>query len=291
MVGTTPRRDLATQPVALSWVLIGAGFLAMYAPIYWSAAHGLWQAEEQGHGPIVLAISAWFLWAKRHELMAADGQPDLWAGGAALGLGILIYLVGRTFSVASLEFISQIVVICGLLAGVKGRAALRLMWFPLIYLVFAVPLPASILDAVTVPLKNWISLIVVDVLYALGLPTAREGVTISIGNYRLLVADACTGLNSMFSLAAVGALFMYVVARRSRLHNAIMIASMLPIAFVANILRVIALVVITYRFGDEAGQGFLHGAAGTMLFLVALLMFVALDSLLGVLVPSGRARV
>jgi exosortase/archaeosortase family protein len=83
---------------------------------------------------------------------------------------------------------------------------------------------------------------------------------------------------------------MYVVARRSRLHNAVMLTLMLPIAFVANILRVIALVLITYYLGDEAGQGFLHGAAGTVLFLIALAMFVAVDSLLVVLAPSGRTR-
>ena len=86
----------------------------------------------------------------------------------------------------------------------------------------------------------------------------------------MLVADACSGLHSMYSLSALGTLFMYIMARRSRLHNAIMLASILPIAFVANIVRVIVLVLITYHFGDEAGQGFLHGAAGMVLMLVAL---------------------
>ena len=106
--------------------------MAMYVPTYWSAARGLWQVEEQGHGPIVLAISAWFLWAKRHQLVALEDRPDPWIGGAALALGILMYLGGRTFSVASLEFISQIVVVCGLLATIwdplsTGRATAILL--------------------------------------------------------------------------------------------------------------------------------------------------------------------
>ena len=84
----------------------------------------------------------------------------------------------------------------------------------------------------------------------------------------LLVADACSGLHSMFSLTALGTLFMYITARKSRLHNALMLASILPIAFVANVIRVIILVLVTYHFGDEAGQGFLHGAAGMVLMLV-----------------------
>ena len=103
---------------------------------------------------------------------------------------------------------------------------------------------------------------------------------LTIGQYQMLVADACSGLHSMYSLSALGTLFMYIMARTSRLHNAIMVASILPIAFVANIVRVMILVLITYHFGDEAGQGFLHGTAGMVLMLVALACFFALDALL-----------
>ena len=103
---------------------------------------------------------------------------------------------------------------------------------------------------------------------------------ITIGQYELLVADACSGLNSMFSLSALGTLFMYIMARKSVLHNAAMLAAILPIAFGANIVRVVALVLVTYHFGDEAGQGFLHGAAGMVLLLVALAMLFVLDTAL-----------
>ncbi len=134
-------------------------------------------------------------------------------------------------------------------------------------------------------MKQWVSVIVEGVLYAVGYPISRTGVTMTIGQYQLLVADACSGLNSMFSLSALGTLFMYIMARKSKLHNAIMLASILPIAFAANIVRVIILVLVTYHLGDEAGQGFLHGAAGMVLMLVALVCFFALD---GVLAKLGR---
>jgi exosortase/archaeosortase family protein len=96
----------------------------------------------------------------------------------------------------------------------------------------------------------------------------------------MLVADACSGLHSMYSLSALGTLFMYIMARRSKVHNAIMLASILPIAFAANLVRVIVLVLITYHFGAQAGEGFLHGFAGIVLMLVALSLFFALDGLL-----------
>jgi exosortase len=171
-------------------------------------------------------------------------------------------------------------VLTGSLLLLIGPAALRVAWFPLAYLVFMIPLPGVFVDAVTGPLKGWISSIVTDVLYAAGYPIARNGVTITVGQYQMLVADACSGLHSMFSLSALGTLFMFIMGRKSRLHNLVMLASILPIAFTANIFRVMFLVLITYHYGDEAGQGFLHGAAGMVLMVIALLSFFALDSLL-----------
>src|SRR5690606_20931584 len=132
---------------------------------------------------------------------------------------------------------------------------LRALWFPVLYFIFMVPLPGILVDAMTGPLKQWISVIVTQMLHAAGYPIGHTGVMISIGQYQLQVADACSGLNSMFSLTALGTLFMYIMNRRSRLHNVIMLASILPIAFASNIVRVIVLVLVTYHLGDEAGQG------------------------------------
>jgi exosortase len=143
-----------------------------------------------------------------------------------------------------------------------------------------VPLPGVFVDALTGPLKQHVSEISEQLLHAAGYPIARDGVVITIGQYQLLVADACSGLNSMFSLAALGLLFMYLTARASVLHQAIMLASILPIAFTANIIRVLALILITYHFGDAAGQGFLHGAAGIVMLMVSVTALVLLDAAL-----------
>lgn len=256
--------------------LVGIG--AMYLPSYWAAAHGLWQTDEFGHAPIILVIALWLFWQVREKIKAAPDQPLHSLGWLSLTVGILLYGVGRVFNISSVEFISQPLVVAALFLLLKGTAALRIAWFAVLYLMFMVPLPATLVDAVTGPLKQWISVIVVDVLYSAGYPISRTGVSVTVGQYHLLVADACSGLNSMFSLAALGTLFMYIVGRASRLHNAILLAAILPIAFCANIVRVIALVLVTYHLGDEAGQGFLHGFAGIVLVLVALVAFIVLDS-------------
>jgi exosortase len=124
-----------------------------------------------------------------------------------------------------------------------------------------------------------------EVLYGAGYPIARNGVVITIGQYQLLVADACSGLHSMFSLMAIGLLYMYLVGRSGWLYNSIMLASILPIAFVANIVRIMALILITYHFGDAAGQGFMHGFAGMVLLTVAVLLLFLLGTVLGRWIP------
>jgi len=151
-----------------------------------------------------------------------------------------------------------------------------------------VPLPASFVDALTGPLKQHVSASAEHLLYAAGFPIARSGVVLDIGQYQLLVADACSGLNSMFSLSALGLLYLYLMHRRSWLHNALMLATILPIAFAANVIRVVVLALITYRFGDAAGQGFLHSAAGLVLVMVALAIVFVLDAALARLIRSRQ---
>lgn len=256
------------------------GLGCLYLPVYWAAAGGLWQDNDHAHGAIVLVVVLWLFWTIKDAVAAAAAEPWPALGWLLLLAGLCCYVVGRAIDITIFQFASQPLVMTGSLLLLRGPAALRAAWFPLAYLIFMIPLPGVFVDAVTGPLKGWISNIVTEVLYAVGYPIARNGVTITVGQYQMLVADACSGLHSMFSLSALGTLFMFIMDRKSRLHNAVMIASILPIAFIANIFRVMFLVLITYHFGDEAGQGFLHGAAGMVLMVIALLSFFALDSLL-----------
>jgi exosortase B len=271
------------------WLWIAAGLAALYLPSWWDAAHGLWQIDEFAHAPLVLAIATWLFWRQREPLLRAPDAAPSATGWALLAAGLTLYALGRAAGISSVEFASKVAVVAAAVLLLKGRYGLALVWFPVLYLAFAVPLPGTLVDALTEPLKHAVSRIVVDVLHSLGYPIARSGVMITIGPYELLVADACSGLNSMFSLAALGALFIHLKARTGRLHTALLVASIVPIAFAANIVRVILLVLIAYHFGDAAGQGFLHGAAGIVLMLAALAAFFAFDGLLAWLAPGPRS--
>lgn len=276
MTSSTANLRLALQP----WLIILLGFAALYVPTYWWAAHTIWQSDDHAHGVIILAVVVWLFWQQYEAIVNAEERPHNALGWPVLVLGLLTYIIGRSQDISIFEIGSQILVLGGAILLIKGWPGIRQAWFPLLYLIFMIPLPGPLIDALTGPLKNWISVIAENVLYTLGYPIARVGVVLSIGQYQLLVADACSGLHSMFSLSALGVLFMYMVSRKSWLHNGIMLASILPIAFVANIIRVMVLVLVTYHFGDEAGQGFLHGTAGMVLLIVALIGLFVLDSVL-----------
>lgn len=283
---STKGRPSSAEGEYLPWVVAILGFAAMYVPLYWRASQGLWQSEEHGHGAIILAVLVWLFWTLRREIDNAPAQPSPALGWSLFLLGILVVFVGRVFDISILEFASQPLVVTGALLLMRGSSAIRVAWFPLLYFIFMIPLPGILVDAITGSLKGLIANIVESLLYLVGYPIARSGVILSIGPYQLQVADACSGLHSMFSLSALGTLFMYMMGRKRKLHHVIMLASILPVAFVSNIIRVTTLVLITFYLGDEAGQGFLHGAAGMVLMLVALVFFFVFDQVLDKLIPA-----
>lgn len=279
------------NPIRLEWLAVLAGMLVLYVPTFYEAGTTFWQSDEHAHAPIILAVVLWLAWRQRAVMLEAPGYRSPVAGIVVLLFGLLLYVTGRSQDISLLEIGSLIPVVAGTLLALRSLGALRAWWFPLLFVAFMLPLPGFFVDALTGPLKQHISVIVEQVLYTAGYPIARTGVMLTIGQYQMLVADACSGLNTMFSLSALGLLFMYLTGRSSVLHNAIMLAGILPIAFAANIVRVLVLMLVTYHFGDEAGQGYLHGAAGVVLLMSALAVLLALDAFLAwVIRPVKKSR-
>lgn len=278
--------DVKLRPgaVALDWLPIAAGLLLLYIPTFFKLATTLWQTEDHAQGAIILAVVVFLFWRQRDAFLSPSAPVKHGAGLALLAFGLLLYVVGRSQGINVFEVGSLLPILAGTLLAMRGWASLRAMWFALLFVVFLIPFPDVFVDSVTGPLKQNVSAIAEQVLYSAGYPVARNGVVLTVGQYQMLVADACSGLNSMFSLSALGLLYLHLMGRKSRLHNAIIVASILPIAFAANVVRVIVLVLVTYHFGDEAGQGFLHGAAGLVLVTVALLIVLLLDALLSRLI-------
>jgi exosortase B len=272
----------------LTWMPVIIGLAALLLPTFYGLANGLWTTEEQGHGPLILAVSLYFFWQRREVFIQPAKSTSPILGGLVLAAGLLFYVFGRSLNIYIFEIGSLLPILAGMLLIMRGTPGLRPFWFPILFLAFMIPLPGQLIDTLTGPLKQYVSIVVENMLYHLGLPIARNGVVLSIGYYQLLVADACSGLNSMFSLSALGILYLYLMQYRNWFRNGLILASILPIAFAANVVRVIIITLITYYWGDEAGQGFIHGFAGIVLFIVALLSFMLWDWILELIFKQRR---
>jgi exosortase B len=162
----------------------------------------------------------------------------------------------------------------------RGGRALRVLWFPFFFMIFMVPLPAEFVAAVTMPMKMAVSWATEHALFAFGYPISRSGVILQIGQYQLLVADACAGLQTLLTLEALGLFYLNLMRHPSAFRNVGLALFIIPISFCANVIRVVVLTLITYYYGDAAGQGFLHGFAGMVLFVTALALILSIDSAL-----------
>ncbi len=276
----------------LIWLPIIAGLAVLYVPTLIDLLSGIWSSDEQKHGPIVLAIACWLAWRKWPAMwQASDAQPTSAAGWPIFVFGLLLYAIGRSQDILLFEVGSLIWLLSAILLLTRGVAALKAQWFALFFMLFMIPLPGAIVDAVTLPMKMAVSYVAEHVLFWVGYPIARTGVILQIGQYKLLVADACAGLHTLFTLEALGLLYLNLVRHDSLFRNVALGILIVPISFTANVFRVMVLTLITFHFGDAAGQGFLHGFAGMVLFISALLMIIAVDSLLQLFDKRWRGRV
>ena len=269
----------ALRAEVLAWLPIIMGLAVLYVPSLYDLFTGIWASDEQMHGPIVLGISVWLIyrnWGAMEE--AAQGQPTSPWGWPLFVFGLLLYAIGRSQDILVFEIGSVIWLLIGIVLITRGAAALKAQWFPLFFMMFMVPLPGVLVSAITMPMKMAVSYVAEQILFWAGYPIGRNGVILQIGQYMLLVADACAGLHTLLTLEALGLLYLNIVRRDSLFRNVGLAILIVPISFTANVIRVMALSLITYHFGDAAGQGFLHGFAGMVLFLSALLLIIGFDT-------------
>lgn len=265
--------------VTLPNVLLAIGLSVIVLPTMFEVAKVSWSTEQGGHGPIVLVTGIWLMW---RELSA--GKPAIRPGHQPTALILLapliaIFIVARITGVLEIEGFAMY---GALIVGAYllfGGALLRTIWFPLVYLAFTLPPPDTVVAAVTQPIKIGISAWAVSLLHSAGYPVASSGVTIQIGQYQLLVAAACAGLNSIVTLGALCLFYVYLRHRSNFTAFVVVALAAIPVAMFSNFVRVVVLVLVTYYLGDAAAQGFVHDFAGLLMFAVALLTIFAVDRL------------
>ncbi|MFN0184557.1 MAG: exosortase [Aquabacterium sp.] len=267
--------------------LLMAALVLFALPTLARVAQRVWTADEQGHGPVLLAVAGWLAWQRRGDALLLMPRPAPAAGWTLLVLAAALQVVGASQGVLELEAAALPVAATGAVLMWLGPQALRSWALPLALLVLVVPWPGIVVQTLTLPMKIAVSGTAEWLMHGLGLPVARSGVVLAIDRYHLLVADACAGLNSLFTLEAMGLVYLHLRRTAAPWRLATLAVLLVPIAFLANVARVVVLVLVTYRFGDAAGQGFAHMGAGLLLFAVAIGLMLAVDGLLGRLRPAA----
>lgn len=271
------------------WPLV-LGLLIMAVPTCLMLARNTWASDLGAHGPIVLVTGIWLLSRCWNEMSARATAPLPLLLLLLLGAALAIYAFGRAYDFMSLEAFGLYLTSIAMLYHLFGLGGLRVAAFPLVYLAFIVPLPGWVLDYATSPLREFVSYVATNGLRLLNYPIVHQGVAIYIAQYQLLVEDACSGMNSIVGLTAIALFYVYVMGNKGWARAVVLLAMVLPVAILVNLLRVTALILLTYYAGDGVAQGFMHVTTGIVLFGAGLLLMFAIDSLLSVIFGRASAK-
>ena len=269
------------------WAFIGCAVLA--SPTLYLIARASWSDEQSQQGPIVLAIGGWLVWRRWSDMRAAGQPGSLSLTLVGLGLCGLAYTVGRLASLFLVE--AYALYAFGLVAvyALTGWRGLKKGLFPLVFLAFAAPVPFFVGWPVTTHLRLWISEATVGLLRLFGVAAARDGLTLFIDGYRIEIAEACSGMNSLLALTALGLCYVHLRRDPRLAYYAVLFPIIVAFAVVGNLVRVLLLATLTLAAGNAVAQGVLHETLGFATFGVALgLTFLADASLARVWPPSRR---
>jgi exosortase len=260
---------------------------AAFSPIVPALVDMWFSHSDNSHALLVPLISLYFLWEKREAMRRFPVQ------GSSLGLVLLvvslaIYFVSFVGGIAFFARLMLVAALIGLLWGYLGTPMLRPLAFPLGFLFFMVPVPDTLLGLVSFPLQLAATKISAGLIQFCSIPVYREGNMLYFLQTQLEVAEACSGIRSIMSLTMLSVIFAYMSSGNGW-RKAILILAAIPIAMLANILRVSGTGVLAHFFGDRVARGFLHEFSGLAVFLFGLgMLFMVYRVLRAVTRDAGR---
>jgi exosortase len=278
---TVPEKRLTA-----AWIVAAASFILLYAQVLGRLVSDWATDDNYSHGFIVLPFAMYFAWERRQRLRAVALRPSWWGLCVTLG-GLAMLVVGLLGAERFLTRVSLVVVLIGGLAFVRGWASVRVLAFPFAFLLLMIPIPAIVFNNIAFPLQLLASSAGETILSGLNIPVLREGNLIILANTTLEVAEACSGIRSLVSLLTLAIIYGYFADERRSVRAAIALAAV-PIAILANAVRVAGTGAAAHYLGAEAARGFFHSFSGWLMFGVAFgLLFLAGHLVLRLVPPAS----
>jgi exosortase len=263
-----------------------AAFLLCYWPVLTKLVYDWGHDDNYSHGFLIVPLALYFVWERRAALLSAPVKPS-WVGLAITVLSLALLVAGQLGAELFVTRMSIIGLLVGSVLFVCGWHVLRLLWFPLAFLLLMVPPPAIIFNQIAFPLQLLASRLGEVTLHACSIPVLREGNVMELANTRLEVAEACSGIRSLISLLTLGIVYGYFIDRRG-VVRAIIALSTIPIAIVTNGLRVAGTGLAAHYYGPEAAEGFFHTFSGWLVFIAAFALLFVVVQVIRRLAPDRR---
>jgi len=242
-------RDILARVTGIV-LLFGITYLPVFATLYGKYVE---VDSYYSHGFLIPLLSAFVIWWKRDGLKTMNVVPSR-AGLWVLGGGLLLYVLATSWLVNFISALSMLLVLAGLLIYLFGFAVTRALWFPLAYLLYMVPLPKFSIIYITFWLKLLVASLAADFVEIVGIPVLLDGAYLALPNGVIEIENACSGLRSLIALTSLGAVYAYL-APLSTARKWILLVASVPIALAANLTRVVAMVLVSYRYGPR-GRAF-----------------------------------
>jgi len=254
-------------------------FLLAYVPTFiWMWTRWWAQDSYYSHGILIPFVTGFLIWQQKDELAKMKPQESPW-GVWLIGVGIAIHLLSSLFRVYFTSGFSMFIVLVGLILYFYGSAILKKILFPVSFLIFMLPLPEVAITNISFRLKLFAAQLAKDVLNGMGILAIQEGSLIKMRHAQVVVDDVCSGLRSLISLGALGAIFAYWL-KGSMTKKVLLFLSTIPIAIFTNMCRVVILSVISEVWGTQYTTGFVHDATGFLVFALAFLILYAVTKVL-----------
>ena len=276
-----PDRSYLSLFVAASIIVAILGFWGSLAEL----VHRWNSQEEYSHGFLIPFVTAWLLWTRRDALRANIGQPS-WIGPVLILLAIALLIIGELSAIYILAQIGFVIALIGVVLAIGGNALLKVSIFPIAFLLFAIPLPYFIDAVLTLRLQLISSQLGVFFIRLFGIPVFLDGNIIDLGNYKLQVVEACSGLRYLYPLLSLSFLAAYLF-HAPIWQRVVVFLSSIPIAIGMNGFRIGLVGILVDRWGNQMAEGFLHFFEGWVIFIACAALLAAEIYLLALI--SGKS--
>jgi len=279
---------LPLSPLGLQLGVVGALTLWLYRSILFRLMGQWWHDPNFSHGFFVPLFSAFVVWQERDRLRRLPLRAS-WSGLPILAFALCVLIVGQMGAELFLSRISLLIALAGLTVLFLGWNVFRATFFPLVFLLLMIPIPAIIFSRITFPLQLLASRVAAETLPLFGVPILREGNVIHLPSMALEVAEACSGIRSLMSLVTLAVIYGYLMERRVWLRYLLVVASV-PIAVVANSVRIIGTGLLVQYWDPDKAEGYFHASWGWIIFVISLLLLYALHRLITAIWPDKGAN-